>query len=103
MISKGFKTVYHLKGGILGYLKEYQYIENMWGGHCYVFDNRIAIDNDLVSYKYLLCQGCRQPLTYRDEGSFFYNKGKFCSSCYTAQYGKWDFNSYNSKYFDFID
>lgn len=43
----GFNEVYHLKGGILKYLMDTGNLQNLWQGNCFVFDNRIAVDNKL--------------------------------------------------------
>jgi UPF0176 protein len=40
LIDKGFKSVFHLKGGILKYLADVPQSENRWEGTCYVFDDR---------------------------------------------------------------
>lgn len=45
--GKGFKNVYHLKGGILHYLEEMPKEESLWEGDCFVFDYRVAVDHDL--------------------------------------------------------
>ena len=44
----GFKNVYHLKSGIIGYLKSKQNQENMWSGSCFIFDERIMLDYNLA-------------------------------------------------------
>jgi UPF0176 protein len=44
-INKGIKDVYHLKGGILNYIKEFKSNnsqESLWQGECFVFDDRIT-------------------------------------------------------------
>ena len=51
MLSKGFQTVYHLKGGILRYLEEYgvsQADKSSWNGQCFVFDDRVSVGHGLV-------------------------------------------------------
>ena len=45
--NKGFKNVYHLKGGILGYLSETLNKDNLWQGDCFVFDDRHAVNKKL--------------------------------------------------------
>lgn len=43
--QKGFKNVYHLKGGILKYLKDFKgKEESLWEGQCFIFDDRIHIE-----------------------------------------------------------
>ena len=39
----GFEKVYHLKGGILGYIEEIPPAENRWVGDCFVFDDRRGV------------------------------------------------------------
>jgi UPF0176 protein len=45
--SKGFKNVYHLKGGILRYLEKMPKEQSLWEGDCFVFDYRVAVNHDL--------------------------------------------------------
>lgn len=45
--KKGFKAVYHLKGGILKYLESIPKAESLWEGDCFVFDYRVAVNHDL--------------------------------------------------------
>lgn len=47
LIEKGFKNVYHLDGGILGYLEKSTQKQHYWIGSCFVFDDRVALDHDL--------------------------------------------------------
>ncbi len=48
MKSLGFSDVYHLKGGILSYLEKTYNKNGNWKGECFVFDDRIAVDNSLT-------------------------------------------------------
>jgi UPF0176 protein len=43
LLSRGFAEVYHLKGGILGYLEGVPEAESRWRGECFVFDDRVAL------------------------------------------------------------
>lgn len=43
----GFNEVYQLEGGILNYLKVTPKNESQWQGTCFVFDERVALDNQL--------------------------------------------------------
>lgn len=45
--EKGFEEVYQLEGGILRYLEEIPENESLWEGECFVFDERIAVDEKL--------------------------------------------------------
>lgn len=58
--DKGYDNVYQLDGGILNYLAEYP--NDQFEGECFVFDHRVAVDQDLKpSVKYGLCPHCGQP------------------------------------------
>lgn len=43
----GFEEVYQLEGGILKYLEETPENESLWQGECFVFDERITVDEQL--------------------------------------------------------
>lgn len=43
----GFEEVYHLQGGILKYLKEIPEEQSLFDGHCFIFDDRRAVDHNL--------------------------------------------------------
>jgi UPF0176 protein len=43
----GFEEVYQLHGGILKYLEEVAPAETLWRGECFVFDERITVDEHL--------------------------------------------------------
>ncbi|MEO0509628.1 MAG: rhodanese-related sulfurtransferase [Verrucomicrobiota bacterium] len=45
--QKGFKHVFHLKGGVLRYLEMMPKDRSLWEGDCFVFDYRVAVDHDL--------------------------------------------------------
>jgi UPF0176 protein len=47
LLERGFKNVYHLKGGILKYLEDIPDTENRWQGTCYVFDDRRSLKEHL--------------------------------------------------------
>ena len=50
--QKGFKHVYHLRGGILRYLERMPKDQSLWEGDCFVFDYRVAVDHDLKPAKW---------------------------------------------------
>ena len=81
MIKKGFKDVYHLDGGILKYLETVDKNESLWKGECFVFDNRVAVDKNLVPGSYIQCHACRRPLSVSDLKSTFYEVGVSCHNC----------------------
>lgn len=43
----GFENVFQLEGGILRYLEEIPAAESLWNGECFVFDERISVDEKL--------------------------------------------------------
>jgi len=43
----GFEEVYQLEGGILKYLEEVPEAESLWQGECFVFDDRVSVDENL--------------------------------------------------------
>lgn len=49
--EKGFEEIYQLEGGILRYLEEIPENESLWEGECFVFDERIAVDEKLQKGK----------------------------------------------------
>lgn len=84
LLSKGFKEVYHLKGGILKYLEEIPRAESLWQGECFVFDSRVAVDHALDKGRYAQCYGCRHPVSDEDTQSPYYRPGVSCPYCYDA-------------------
>ena len=49
MKDEGFNNVYHLEGGIIGYLIAKKDQPKTWKGNCFVFDERVIIDENLKS------------------------------------------------------
>ena len=47
MKGLGYEEIYQLEGGLLKYLEETPAEESLWEGECFVFDDRIAVDNSL--------------------------------------------------------
>ena len=47
LLARGFAQVYHLKGGILGYLEGVPQAESRWRGECFVFDDRVSLGHGL--------------------------------------------------------
>jgi UPF0176 protein len=61
--NRGFENVYHLDGGILQYLEDTENKNGKWKGACFVFDDRVAVDDKLQPAKHLRCKKCGNPLT----------------------------------------
>ena len=81
MLNMGFKNIFQLKGGILQYLEDITIKESRWQGECFVFDNRVSIQNAMAPGTYELCHSCRNPLGIKDRLSKDYVKGISCSKC----------------------
>jgi UPF0176 protein len=57
---RGYNNVWQLEGGILNYIQQRPH--QAWEGECFVFDNRVAVDQELKPSKtYKLCPHCGQP------------------------------------------
>lgn len=82
MLDEGFEEVYHLKGGILNYLKEIPAEESQWEGECFVFDRRVALKEGLSEGNYDMCQGCGYPISQADRDSPHYEEGISCPHCF---------------------
>ena len=82
MLEKGFKDVYHLKGGILKYLESIPKEESLWQGECFVFDQRVAVTHGLSEGQYDQCYACRHPLSPDELKSNEYIKGVSCPYCF---------------------
>jgi UPF0176 protein len=84
LLEQGFDEVYHLRGGILKYLEEVQPKENLWQGECFVFDGRVAVDQNLERGSHEMCYSCRMPLTPDDRKSAAYEEGVSCPHCHAT-------------------
>ena len=80
--NNGFKNVYQLKGGILGYLEKIKKEKSLWKGECYVFDNRISLKHKLKQGTHSMCGGCRTPVSALNTKSKKYEAGVSCLNCY---------------------
>ncbi len=62
LLSRGFREVFHLEGGILKYLEEIPESESAWRGECFVFDERIALKHGLAQGESGWCDRCDLPV-----------------------------------------
>ena len=85
MKNKGFKNVFHLKGGILKYFESIPESQSRWEGECFVFDDRVSLKHDLSIGTYDMCHGCRMPITNKDKQSNKYIRGVACPNCYNKK------------------
>lgn len=82
MLSQGFENVYHLKGGILKYLEDVPQEQSKWKGDCFVFDQRVAVGHGLQEGDWVVCHGCREPLSKADTERGEFEQGVSCHHCH---------------------
>ena len=80
MEDQGWNEVYQIKGGVLGYFKETG--GEHWQGDCFVFDQRVSLDKDLLESDHQMCFKCREPLSPDDLESERYSLEEYCPYCY---------------------
>ncbi len=76
----GFKEVYQLDGGILKYFEECGGAH--YRGHCFVFDQRVALNPELKETDLRQCFVCQAVLTPDDQRSPLYVPAVSCPNCY---------------------
>ena len=79
MLDAGFKKVYQLDGGILRYFE--QCGGDYWEGECFVFDKRVALDENLEETDTTQCFNCREPVEITEQKSSKYLIGVHCPRC----------------------
>ena len=79
--KKGYSNIFHLKGGILQYLDDVSKEESLFEGECYVFDKRVALDQELEKGSYSICHACGMPVSIQDQRRKEYRKGIQCHFC----------------------
>lgn len=80
MKSLGFENVYHLKGGILSYLEKKKNKNSLWEGDCFVFDDRVAVNNSLAPSDKIKCIFCSNQVSTDDLISVPHGQ-VVCSDC----------------------
>ncbi|MET3899464.1 UPF0176 protein [Devosia sp. UYZn731] len=81
LLSQGFEEVFHLKGGILGYLEQVPEAQSRFEGECFVFDERVSVGHGLALGDATLCRACRHPLTAEDRADPAHRDGISCRHC----------------------
>lgn len=81
LLGQGVEEVFHLRGGVLGYLEEVPEEESLWHGECFVFDQRVSVCHGLKEGTHDLCHACRRPLTRVVRDHADYELGVSCPSC----------------------
>ena len=79
--NKGYKNIFHLKGGILKYLEDISEEECLFEGECFVFDKRVALDQQLKKGSYSICHACGMPVSHEDQKKEEYIEGIQCHFC----------------------
>ncbi len=85
MINLGFRNVYQLHGGIIEYLKETKNRKKLWKGECFVFDERVTLNDKLEKGSYSQCFACRSPITEEEMKSSYYEDGVSCPKCFEVK------------------
>jgi len=80
MQQRGYQNVFQLEGGILKYLEEFP--DGKFKGECFVFDHRVAVDQNLhSSKKYHLCVHCGDPGEIKLPCLNCGEEAKICQNC----------------------
>ncbi len=80
MLENGFENIKQIEGGVINYFKETG--GKYWNGDCFVFDDRVALNKNLVETDYVLCFRCREPLNKEELGSEKYKIDEYCPYCF---------------------
>ncbi len=81
MLEQGFEHVYQLDGGVLKYFETVQPEANRWQGECFVFDQRVSVNDALAEGDFVQCFACRRPLSADDQRHPDYELGVCCPHC----------------------
>ncbi|MBQ4875097.1 MAG: rhodanese-related sulfurtransferase [Rickettsiaceae bacterium H1] len=81
MKQSSFNNVYHLEGGILNYLKQTKNKKKNWSGDCFVFDDRIAVDDFINPSENIKCTLCGNEVSTDDLKSVTAGK-VICENCH---------------------
>jgi len=82
MLAQGFRELYQLHGGILGYLDLVPEERSLWEGECFVFDQRVSVGHRGAKGSYEQCYTCRHPVGPAERGSPAYEEGVSCPHCF---------------------
>lgn len=85
LLEQGFDEVYHLQGGILNYLEQIPEQDSLWEGECFVFDERVAVEQGVNQGQHSMCLGCGQPVSEAERQSPLFEEGVTCPACYAQR------------------
>ena len=54
----------------------------MWQGECFVFDERVSLNDKLEKGLFSQCFACRSPISYVDTKSKYFKQGVSCPKCF---------------------
>ena len=83
LIKEGFNDVYQLKNGILKYFEEVG--KAHYEGDCFVFDQRVALNEKLKETDVTQCFACRMPLSVEEQKDERYVLGISCPNCFNKK------------------
>jgi UPF0176 protein len=84
---RGYDNVWQLEGGILNYIQKHP--NDQWQGECFVFDNRVAVDQNLQpSQTYKLCPHCGQPAKTKIQCQRCDTEACVCEQCLKIDWKK---------------
>ena len=79
LITQGYRRVWQLDGGILGYFAK---VGNAhYTGDCFVFDRRVALTPKLEASGHVECHACRAVVSIDQQNSPQYKLGVSCPAC----------------------
>ena len=79
--SRGYRDVFHLRGGILRYLETVPEAQSKFRGACFVFDRRVAVTHGLKETDHELCFACGWPVSLAEQQHADYRPGVSCPRC----------------------
>ncbi|MDR3479000.1 MAG: sulfurtransferase [Gammaproteobacteria bacterium] len=79
LLNEGVAEVYQLDGGILNYFSEVGGAH--YQGECFVFDQRISVDEKLCETGTVQCAQCQGPVTKEQQTAPQYIASAICPAC----------------------
>jgi len=83
LAKEGAADVSQLDGGILKYFEEVG--SSHWHGECFVFDDRVALNAELLPTNTVQCYACRAVVTPAEQADRRYQRGVSCPHCAKAE------------------
>ena len=82
MEQAGFSDIYQLDGGILKYFEACG--NDHYGGDCFVFDQRVAVNAALEETGFTQCYACQAVVSPEQQEADRYVAGESCPECWQA-------------------